>query len=51
MFVWALINNHTRRGVSVSWLQGLRGEEAFEEGPEAALVPHVRHSASIRDLT
>lgn len=46
-----LENENTWGGEGVARLQGLRREDAFEDCPEAALVPGIRHSASISDLT
>lgn len=46
-----LANENTWGGVSVARLECLRWEEAFEDCPEAALVPGVCHSASVCDLT
>lgn len=41
----------TGGGEAVVRLQSFGWEEALQDGPEAALVPGVRHSASVSDLT
>ena len=46
-----LETENTWGGEGVARLQGLWREDTFEDCPETALVPGIRHSASIRDLT